>query len=54
MNLARLQEVEQAVTPVDSESALAALIAARDQWDFAVDAMLGTGAPGGSGPRVSS
>jgi len=45
-NLARLQQVELPVTPIDSESALAALVAGRDQWDFAVDALLGTGARG--------
>ena len=46
MNLARLQEIELPLRAVDTDSALAALVAGRDHWDFAVDALLGTGAHG--------
>ena len=45
-NLARLNDLDLPVRPVDSDQALAALVAERDGWDLALDALLGTGAHG--------
>jgi NAD(P)H-hydrate epimerase len=45
-HLERLEEVGLPARRVDSEAALARLVAARDRWDFALDALLGTGARG--------
>jgi ADP-dependent NAD(P)H-hydrate dehydratase / NAD(P)H-hydrate epimerase len=44
--LARLTEEGQTVQRVASEADLERLLAARDQWDCALDALLGTGARG--------
>jgi ADP-dependent NAD(P)H-hydrate dehydratase / NAD(P)H-hydrate epimerase len=47
--LAHLERMEAAgvfATPLPDGTALAGLAAARDQWDFALDAVLGTGARG--------
>jgi len=44
--LARLEPAGLAARAVADEAALQALVATRDQWDFAVDALLGTGARG--------
>jgi NAD(P)H-hydrate epimerase len=45
-NLERLRKLELPVRVVGSESALAELVAERDGWDLALDALLGTGARG--------
>jgi hydroxyethylthiazole kinase-like uncharacterized protein yjeF len=45
-HLARLQDVGLAVSALDSEASLSRLVAMRDHWDFALDALLGTGARG--------
>ncbi len=42
----RLQASGLAATAVEREEDLARLVATRDQWDFALDAVLGTGARG--------
>jgi len=44
--LERLAAEGVRVEPVDSEGTLSTFIASRDQWDFALDALLGTGARG--------
>jgi NAD(P)H-hydrate epimerase len=46
LNLARLNDIDLPARPVDSDDALAALIAEKDGWDMALDALLGTGAHG--------
>ncbi len=45
-HLERLESTGAAVAPLADEAALAGLIATRDSWDFALDAVLGTGARG--------
>ena len=44
--LERLEAAGRSVTALGSEAALARLVAASDHWDYAVDALLGTGARG--------
>src|SRR5881628_92015 len=44
--LERLEAAGVAVTALDSEADLALLTRARDHWDYALDAVLGTGARG--------
>jgi NAD(P)H-hydrate epimerase len=46
VHLERLHGVGLAVASVESESELERLVASRDRWDFAVDALLGTGSRG--------
>jgi NAD(P)H-hydrate epimerase len=45
-NLERLGGLELPVRTLESDRALATLVAARDGWDLALDALLGTGARG--------
>lgn len=45
-HLDRLEAAGPAVAALADEAALARLLAARDSWDFALDAVLGTGARG--------
>ncbi|HUK62569.1 MAG TPA: NAD(P)H-hydrate epimerase, partial [Dongiaceae bacterium] len=45
-NLARVRELVLPVRTIESDHALAALVAERDGWDLALDALLGTGARG--------
>lgn len=45
-HLERMRRVGLAVTAIASEAELQRLVDTRDQWDFAVDALLGTGARG--------
>ena len=45
-HLARLEDLDMPVRPIDSDWSLAALMAECDGWDFAIDALLGTGAHG--------
>jgi NAD(P)H-hydrate epimerase len=45
-NLGRLEPLGLAVRTIGSTRELERLLASRDQWDFAVDALLGTGARG--------
>ncbi len=45
-HLERLEATGPGVVPLADEATLAALTAARDSWDFALDAVLGTGARG--------
>jgi len=47
LQLERLEGEGVSVAEIGSEDALARLIASRDRWDFALDALLGTGARGG-------
>jgi len=44
--LERLQAAGGAVTALDGEAALERLVKSRDHWDYALDAVLGTGARG--------
>jgi ADP-dependent NAD(P)H-hydrate dehydratase / NAD(P)H-hydrate epimerase len=46
-HLERVQAAGLEVVPLEGEADLARLLATRDQWDFALDAVLGTGARGG-------
>jgi len=46
VHLERLQAAGLEAVALESEAGLARLLAARDQWDFALDAVLGTGARG--------
>ncbi len=46
LHLDRLAESGIAPRPIGSESELEGLLAARNEWDFAIDALLGTGARG--------
>jgi ADP-dependent NAD(P)H-hydrate dehydratase / NAD(P)H-hydrate epimerase len=45
-HLERMTASGLALTPIGSEEALERLVASRDAWDFALDALLGTGAHG--------
>ena len=45
-HLERLGTAGQEVVPLEDEAGLARLLARRDSWDFALDAVLGTGARG--------
>ena len=53
-HLERLEREGGAVAELDSEPALARLVAARPRWDFALDALLGTGSRGGLEGLIAS
>uniref|UniRef100_A0A832MKK6 Bifunctional NAD(P)H-hydrate repair enzyme n=1 Tax=Eiseniibacteriota bacterium TaxID=2212470 RepID=A0A832MKK6_UNCEI len=46
VHLARLEAAGVAVEPADTEEAIARLVGGTDGWEFALDALLGTGAEG--------
>ena len=54
VHLERMEADGVRATPVESDEALAKLLAPADEWDFALDALLGTGARGAPEGLVAS